>query len=39
MVDPIGIMIDNIDKAFERGLISEKERDEAIDDAIRAQEE
>ena len=29
--------LDNIDKAYEKGLISEKERDEAIDEVLASQ--
>ncbi len=38
MVD-ISSMLDNIDKNYERGLITEKERDEAIDRLIESTQE
>jgi len=34
-MDHIEAILDNIDKNFEAGLITEKERDQAIDDVIR----
>jgi hypothetical protein len=32
-------LINNIERNFERGFLTEKERDEAIDDCIRMQNE
>ena len=33
-MDHVEVMLDNVDRAYERGLITEKERDEAIDRII-----